>query len=217
MPSCERLPAGMLIACLLLTVAALLIGHVLPAASTDSALDQNTCALPCFFGVTLGTTSFDQAIEAVQNSGHPPQIGDTLISFPLTDVQERSASAAINFDGNGRAVSARLIPIDAFADIGQMSDLVLIDSTPTRVFRTCDQVVPVRFLLIFDTQNQLIMAEALPLASDLAPDTPLTFFEATTDGNSALYDEQSSFGCSVEIRWIGFAPLWKYFRLNPLD
>ncbi len=217
MPSLWRLPAGMLLACLLLTVAALLIGHAFPAASTDSALAQSSCALPCFFGVTLGSTSFDQAIQAIQHSGYPPQIGDALISFPLTDVQNRRTSAAINFDADGRAASARLIPIDSLADIGQLSDLLLIDSTPTHVFRTCDQVQPVRFLFTFGSQTEMIMAEVLPPADNLTPDTPLTYFEATTDGASALYDEQSSFGCSVEIGWIGFAPLWKYLRLKPLD
>ena len=63
--------------------------------------------------------------------------------------------------------------------------------------------------MTFGAHDQLLVE--LFLQGELAPDTPITVFDLSGVGSRSLYDARSSFGCSVESGWMGFAPLWKYF------
>jgi hypothetical protein len=109
--------------------------------------------------------------------------------------------------------SVRMSAIDLFTNIGQFGDLLLAGQKPNHVFHTCTYVLPVRFLMTFGAYDELLV-ELFPQGG-LAPNTPITLFDLSSIGSRSLYDARSSFGCTVESGWLGFAPLWKYFAVSP--
>lgn len=93
-----------------------------------------------------------------------------------------------------------------------LADLLLEGYRPNRVFRTCADMYPVRFMITFGAQDELLI-ELFPQGK-LNPRTRPAVFDIAGTGSRSLYDERISFGCSVETPWYGFAPLWKYFRVE---
>jgi hypothetical protein len=136
-------------------------------------------------------------------------VSDYLIMFPLVDHEGRAAMASLYFEPGGVLTSVRLSAVDQIADLGQIADLMLAGQTPSRLFRTCDSVLPVRFLVTFGAHDQ-VLVELSPQDA-LAPDTPLTLFDLSATGSRSLYDARASFGCSVETEWFGFAPISRFF------
>lgn len=204
----------MLAVCCLLSGGALGVSRLLPAPADPSLIARNSCALPCFFGVTPGATTRDEAPAILDQTVAATQVSDFLITFPLVDNEGRAALASLYFEPGGVLTSIQLIAIDPLTNLGQLSDLLLAGETPARLFRTCDLVVPVRFLMLLGEHDQ-ILVELYPEHS-LAPDTPLTLFDLSVVGSRSLYDARASFGCSVDTGWYGFAPLSRYFaNMNP--
>ncbi len=61
-----RAPALVFAACLLLVVAARLVGSAQPPPAALDALHLNDCRLPCWVGIEVGVTAFDDAIDRVR-------------------------------------------------------------------------------------------------------------------------------------------------------
>lgn len=212
-----RLTLAALALCCALAGAALGIGRLLPTPTDGSMIARNPCALPCFFGITPGETSREQAadflawyVTAAQVSDS--QVSDSLITFPLIEDDRHATLATLSFEPGGGLDSVRLVAVMPVVGVGQFSDVLLAGQKPTRAFRTCDGVLPVRFLITFGAQDQ-IMVE-LFAADGLQPATPITLFDISTAGSRSLYDARASFGCSVETGWLGFAPPWRYASIR---
>jgi hypothetical protein len=184
--------------------------RLLPAPPDTSLLERNPCALPCFFGVTPGVTTRDQAEELLSESVGVTRVSDTLLTFPLMDNSGRAALVSILSDANRLVESVRMSSIDFDPDLEQFGDLLLTGQTPVQVFRTCADMDHVRFLMTFGAGESLLI-ELYPNGK-LTPTTPITLVDISRPGQRSLTDARSSFGCSVETHWYGFAPLWKYFR-----
>lgn len=177
-----------------------------------SLLAANPCALPCFFGVTPGSTTRTQAIERLGNTVSIVLVSDTLLTFPLVDSSGKSALVSIINDVDGLVESIRIIAISSNTSLAQFGDLLLTNQTPVQVFRTCADMDTVRFLMTFGAGETLLL-ELFPQGK-LTPSTPITLVDIARPGQRSLTDARSSFGCSVETRWYGFAPLWKHFRFE---
>ncbi|MBI1259702.1 MAG: hypothetical protein GC204_19720 [Chloroflexi bacterium] len=190
----------------------MLLGHLLPPPADSTALARNPCALPCFFGVIPGETTYAQALDSLSQSVHASADNAASISFSLLDSEGHTSLASISFDADGLAESARIIPIDLFAQTGTLGDLLAAGQTPNHVYHTCDYLLPIRFLITFGAHDELV-TEVFPLGG-LAPNSRVTLFDLSTAASRSLYDATSSFGCSVQTNWIGLAPLWKYFSVD---
>lgn len=173
----------------------------------QSLLAANPCTLPCFFGVTPGSTTRAQAVDHLNKTVGVTLVSDTLLTFPLVDSSGQSALVSLINDADGLVESIRVTAIST--DLAQFGDLLLTGQTPVQVFRTCVDMDNVRFLMTFGAGETLLL-ELFPQGK-LTPSTPVTLVDIARPGQRSLTDARSSFGCSVETRWYGFAPLWKYF------
>jgi hypothetical protein len=196
----------LLAVCCLLTAATIPVGRLLPRQDSRTVLARNPCALPCFFGVTPGATTREQAMTALAAYVDVTRVSDYLLTFALVDSEGRIAFASVNIGIDGVVESVELAAVNWVADVGQLGDV--LRTRPTHVYKTCTGVRPTRFLLSFGALNE-IAVELLPGAA-VAPDTPIPAFTERATGTRTLDDIRSSFGCSVEVVWRGFAPLWKY-------
>lgn len=206
----RRLAFTVTLLCALLTAGLVLGLRLLPAPSQSSVLERNPCELPCFFGVIPGTTTRAEAEDILSRSVGIRRVSDTLLTFPLISTEEKAALVSIISGADGWVESLRLSSIDINPDLGQLGELLLAGQTPIQVFRTCADMDHVRFLMTFGTGETLLL-ELFPQGK-LTPTTPITLVDIARPGQRSLMDARSSFGCSVETRWYGFAPLWKYFR-----
>lgn len=186
-----------------------LSGAVLSAPPNSSLFAANPCALPCFFGLTPGITTRAQAIDHLSKTVGVTLVSDTLLTFSLVDSNGQSALVSIVNDADGLVESVRIIAIGTETDLAQFGDLLLTGQTPMQVFRTCADMDNVRFLTTFGAGETLLL-ELFPQGK-LTPSTPITLVDIAPPNQRSLTDARSSFGCSVETRWYGFAPLWKYF------
>ena len=205
-----RLLLTIVVVIILLIGAAVLIGRSSPPEANRSVLASNPCSLPCLFGITPGQTTRAQAI-AILKPYKPTQISDAVIIFPLLDHSGRMADASVSFDANAQATSVRITAVDLFANVATLRDLLNSGQKPTHLFRTCDAILPVRFLISFGAGDELL-AELFP-QGDLSLSTPITTLDLSTAAARSLSDARLSFGCSVETVWMGFAPMWKYFSV----
>lgn len=179
------------------------------APPNPSLLAENPCALPCFFGITPGITTRAQAVEHLGSTVGITPVSDTLLTFPLVDNNGQGALVSILNDADGLVESIRVIAIGTDTNFAQFGDLLLAGQTPVQVFRTCADMDNVRFLTTFGAGETLLL-ELFPQGK-LTPSTPITLVDIARPNQRSLTDARSSFGCSVETRWYGFAPLWKYF------
>ncbi len=186
-----------------------------PPEAAASALTRNPCALPCFFGVIPGETSRDQAGEVLaQYDIQPTVVSDYLMTFPLVDPDGRLINVSIYFGADGLVDTVRVFASDLFAQVGRVGDLLLAGQVPHRLFRTCNQVFPGRYMMTFGQYDQ-VLVELLP-SGNLAPNTPIVTLDIATVGSRSLYDARASFGCTVNSVWRGFAAAWKY-RFAPIE
>lgn len=192
-------------------VAARFIGRSLPP-SGSSIVFESPCALPCVLNIVPGSARRDAAFAALEASGAEPVVlGVGLIAFQVYDPAGSAAQGLllISFEDQQTVETVRISPIDPDVHIMQLGDLVLDRPAPA-VFRSCSEVRPVRMLLLFG-ENREIIAEILP-DGRLTPHTPLTLLDVSARNVRTLYDARASFGCSVEVEWRGFAALWRYFE-----
>ncbi|MCC6804993.1 MAG: hypothetical protein IT319_19080, partial [Anaerolineae bacterium] len=185
-------------------------GTISSAPPNPSLLAANPCALPCFFGVTPGSTTRAQATALLSKTVGITLVSDTLLTFPLVDSSGQSALVSIVNDAEGLVESVRIIAIGTDTNLAQFGDLLLTGQTPVQVFRTCADMDTVRFLMTFGAGETLLL-ELFPQGK-LTPSTPITLVDIARPNQRSLTDARSSFGCSVETHWYGFAPLWKYFQ-----
>lgn len=186
-----------------------LSGSVSSAPPNPSLLAANPCALPCFFGVTPGSTTRAQAAALLSKTVDVTLVSDMLLTFPLVDSSGKSALVSIVNDADGLVESVRIIALGSNTSLAQFGDLLLAGQTPGQVFRTCAEIDNVRFLMTFGAGETLLL-ELFPQGK-LTPSTPVTLVDISPPDQRSLTDARSSFGCSVETHWYGFAPLWKYF------
>lgn len=201
-----RTALATLVLCCLLTAATIPAGRLLPRQDSRTLLARNPCALPCFFGVTPGATSREQAMTALAAYVDVTRVSDYLLTFALVDSEGRIAFASVNIGVDGVVESVQLAAVNWVADIGQLGDV--LQTRPTHVYKTCTGVRPTRFLLSFGALDE-VTVELLPGVA-LAPNTPISVFTERAPGTRTLDDVRASFGCSVEVGWRGLAPLWKY-------
>lgn len=206
----RRLSLTVILLCWCMTGGVTLGLRLLPVLPHNSMLERNSCAFPCFFGVTPGVTTRDDAETILSQSVSVTRVSDTLLTFPLLNNNGRTALVSIISDTNGLVESIRINSIDLNPDLGQLGDLLLTGQTPIQVFRTCADMDHFRFLMTFGA-GEALLVELYPNGK-LTPNTPITLVDISRPGQRSLTDARSSFGCSVETRWYGFAPLWKYFR-----
>lgn len=201
--SFSRLPFAVMLCCLVLTCGCIFGLRALHTYEA-SVLTGNSCALPCFYGVTPGEISRSQAVAIFTAQNPIIRVTEDPLVFTLLDVHNRRVMVSIFSDDSGLVDSLRLNapPI--------LADLLLEGHQPNRVFRTCTDMYPVRFMITFGTQDELLI-ELFP-RDKLNPNTRPAVFDIAGAGSRSLYDERISFGCSVETPWYGFAPIWKYFR-----
>ncbi len=195
----------------LLIAGTLLIARGIPAPPTESLIAHSPCDLPCFYGVTPGETRSAGALAAFSAYTDALHIRRDLEGFPFVDANGNTAYVSLLFDNNQIVIETRLWALDTDANIGQLGELLLVDRKPTHVFRTCGSVLPARFLLTFGAHDELLVE--LFVQDDLAPQTPISLIDVSA-GWRALDSARTSFGCTVETDWFGFAPLWKYFAVR---
>ena len=193
--------------CYLLTGAALLVGRLLPTPEY-SVLARNPCALPCFYGVVPGVTTGAQGVHLHPSGPTAAPVDDSLLTAPLADADGRISIALMNLNADGRVETVRVSAAYWIVDIGHLSDALLAWGEPTRVYRTCTRVRPVSMLLSFGAEDSLFV-ELLP-SERLTPETPVSVIWLMSAGARPLDNVRTSFGCSVEVAWRGFAPLWSY-------
>ena len=202
--SFRRLPLLVMLCCFALT-GGLVFGIRALFPYEASVLTDNPCALPCFYGVTPGETTRSQAAEIYARQDPIIRVTEDPMVFTLLDSSSRSVHVSVYSDSAGMVNSLHLNAPPIFAD------LLLAGHQPNRVFRTCGDMYPVRFMITFGAQDELLI-ELFPRDS-LNPRTRPALFDIAGTGSRPMYNEQISFGCSVETPWYGFAPIWKYFRV----
>lgn len=200
----RRLPVLVLLCCLILT-GGLVFGLRALSPYETSVLTGNPCPLPCFYGVTPGEITRSQAVAIYTEQDPLIRVTEDPLVFTLLDPHSRSIMISVFSNSDGIVDSLRLNapPI--------LADLLLEGYRPNRVFRTCADMYPVRFMITFGAQDELLI-ELFP-RDKLNPRTRPAVFDIAGTGSRSLYDERISFGCSVETPWYGFAPIWKYFRV----
>lgn len=203
-----RLALAALAILFVLTGAALLVGRLLPPPPAHSILALNPCALPCFYGISPGTMTRAQAVDTLVHSVEAATVGDYVLAVPLADADGRVSIASIEADADGQIESVRVSQPYWIADVARLGEIILARGAPTRVFRTCTGIQPMRLLLSFGKANDLTI-ELLP-EGRLAPDSPISVFRLIRAGSRTLDELRESFGCSVGVPWRGFAALWRY-------
>lgn len=208
-----RLALPLLALCCALT-SVILLSRFIASPGARSLIADNPCALPCFYGVTPGETHFNEAARVLERYFDATLVDDALITFPITGSDGTTSVTSLGFEANGTLGAMFVASVAPFAGLGQFSDLLLAGQQPSRVYRTCDGVSPIRFLITFGTENR-VLAE-LFAEDQLTPQTAVTLLDMSAPGSRSLYDARTSFGCSVETGWHGFAPMWRYFADNGL-
>ncbi len=204
-----RMGIVVLVLCCVLTGGVIAVSRLAPAPAGGSIIAHNPCALPCFFGVTPGDASRDDTTRFVARYVAAPPLTNAPITFPLFEGDGVTSLATMSFQNDGSLNSLRLVAVAPVAGVGQLSDVLLAGQKPAHVYRTCEGVSPVRFLMTFGAQDQ-VMVE-LFVEGELMPETTITLLDISAAGSRSLYDARASFGCSVETGWHGFAPLRTYF------
>lgn len=174
-----------------------------------SLIARSPCALPCFYGVTPGETSHNEAALALERYFDATLADGDLITLPLTEPGGMTVVASLSFEADGTLDAMFAAAVAPIAGLGQFSDLLLAEHRPSRFFRTCDGVYPVRFLITFGDDDR-VLAE-LYAVDALTPETTITVLDVAAPGARLLDDARTSFGCAVETGWHGFAPVWRYF------
>lgn len=195
-----------------------------PAAA--GILTRSGCALPCLVSVVPGMTS-GEALAQLAASGAEDIRGPydglyavRVITFVVRNIAGGRVIGLVGLDveTGQRVDTVRVSPLDMYANIDTLSDLLLSpygqSLGASRVFRTCDGILPRRMLFIFGHNAELV-AELRPLGQSLGtplqPGTPLLSVVLNAPRPENLQSVQSNFGCSVEVEWRGFAALWRYF------
>lgn len=204
-----RMELAVLVLCCVLTGGVVALSRLTLTPTGGSIIARSPCALPCFSGVTPGNASHDDTTRFVARYVAAPALTNAPITFPLFEGESVTSLVTMSFETDGSLNSLRLVAVAPVAGVGQLSDVLLAGQKPTHVFRTCDGVLPVRFLMTFGAADQ-VMVE-LFVEGELAPETTITLLDISAAGSRSLYDARASFGCSVETGWHGFAPLRTYF------
>lgn len=214
--SCYRVAAGLFLIFTLLIGSIRALGAAHPL-HTTSLLADNPCALPCLWGITPGASTRADVIAILPDTTGQPvaDVGAGLLYFTIDAGDRGSAQGVVLIDLNDRTTvqTVRLSPLSQGQPIATLADALLYGLLPRSVYRTCTGITPVRLLIIFG-DNAELMVEAL-FPERLSPALPLTLFDLSVRNIRSAYDARASFGCSVETGWLGFAPRWRYFAAAP--
>ncbi len=176
-----------------------------------SFVAQNSCVLPCVYGITPGETEVEQARLIVEQlsggtfSDSPMDGGSLVFQFQRDDLAV-FGMMALNIPSATLISAVSLLPGDP-GDLGTLGDLMAAELHPTHVYRSCDTTIPT--MLIAFGEDTRVVAEML-LGRGLHPETPLTFLRVYPEGGDPLSESLLSFGCTIEIGWRGFVPRARY-------
>jgi hypothetical protein len=185
-----------------------LVGAAMPTAWHLSIVTDNTCALPCVYGIMPGISTRDQASRLFDRSA----LSFTMLSEvkPASILREsdssRSMMVRIDFSSASSNIvhSVQIYQISTDYNLGFLSDLLLAGYEPRRVYAACGDAN--RMILVLNDQG--LYVQVMPEAQ-LTPNHAIMLLGVTTDGGE-LSQTISSFGCTAESDWMGFASQWKY-------
>ena len=184
--------------------------------TNGSIMAQNSCPLPCVFGITPGQTRRDEVEAKIENIvlqqrdfGVSP--GGNFI-FRLLDGRNQALFGIVRFDEfEPNLVSSIGVAMwGVHSQVWRLGDVLAAGLQPHRVFRSCDSIVP-RLLIFFGGEDRY-SGEIQLRGSHLRPEALLTSLEVFMPGEAGLSSARQNFGCTVEIGWHGFAPRWVYFN-----
>jgi len=185
-----------------------LVGTSLPPAGVF--ITENVCRLPCVYGIIPGRTERTAALAIAERiSAGNFSLENQSGTFMRIDTGAGVVLGMIAFDlPDSTLVRALGFSPAPESSLGSLGDLLAAGLQPAGVYRSCDTAIP-RMLIAFGDQPQVI-AE-LRLAEHLRPATPVTFLRVFASSDTTLSEALTSFGCTVESEWRGFAPRWVYF------
>lgn len=192
----------------ILTGGTIALSRLLPDSPNRLLVGGNPCVLPCFYDIVPGETIHDEAAHALERHFDAVLVDGTLVTFPLTKPGGMTAIASLSFEADSTLGAMFVAAVAPVAGLGQFSDLLLTGQRPSHVYRTCDGVYPIRFLITFGADDR-VLAE-LYAVDALTPETTVTVLDISAPGSRSLDDARTSFGCTVETGWHGFAPMWRY-------
>ncbi|MEP7291076.1 MAG: hypothetical protein ABI835_04800, partial [Chloroflexota bacterium] len=128
--SFRRLTLFVMLLCSSVTIALVFGWRLFPNLNDSVLLRSNPCALPCFYGVTPGETTHDQAAAIFARYDPTTIVHDEPMIFTLPDSRSRTVLVSIFSNANGLVESIHLNapPI--------LADLLLTGQPPSHVFRT---------------------------------------------------------------------------------
>jgi hypothetical protein len=182
-----------------------------------SLLADNPCTLPCLWGITPGTSTRADVLTILpETTGQPvADVGAGLLYFTIDAGDRGSAQGVVLIDLGDRTTvqTVRLSPLTQGHPIATLADALLYGLPPRSVYRTCAGITPIRLLIIFGDDAELMVEALFP--ERLLPAQPLTLFDLSVRNIRSAYDARASFGCSVETGWLGFVPRWRYLAVDP--
>lgn len=175
-------------------------------------LAYSSCSFPCIFGITPGVSSRTEALDQLSQLVLVTDPSQNVFGLPVAGAPPETVlpyTLEIQYGEDEKTETLRLIA-NINGELARLGDVLRLGGTPTRVFRACNGVFPVRMLLAFGQYEQLVVE--LILRDGLDPSSPVVMVDAARVGTRTLFDARESFGCSIEVRWHGFAPLWRYVQ-----
>jgi hypothetical protein len=194
--------------CAVLLGVTTLVGAATPIARHLSIVTDNTCALPCVYGIMPGISTRDQASRLFDRSA----LSFTMLSEikPVSILREsdssRSMMVRIDFSSASSDIvhSVQIYQISPDYNLGFLSDLLLAGYEPRSVYAACGDAN--RMILVLDEPG--LYVQVTPEAQ-LTPNHAIMLLGVTTDGEG-LSQTIRNFGCAVVTDWMGFASQWKY-------
>lgn len=196
---------------LLIISAVMVIGRAQSSIS-EQPLTSNPCAFPCMLGIVPGQTTREDAIQILLSIGLTPDAGQNMFvrtASPPTDEVETLYIVQLQSNADNQVSWLRLIA-GSNSELSYLGDLLSKGEHPVRLFRACTGMFPFRMMMVFGEYQQVIVE--LLIDSEISPFTPILLVDSSEPGTRSVFDARASFGCSVEVRWRGFAPLWRYMR-----
>lgn len=199
------LPLSLLCAALL--TVAMLSGRLMPLPEHASLLTNNSCSLPCVFGVVPRITSRNDALKAFENIALRTTVLETLPEYDQRGSRGTQSLLALLDLSDTEEMTVRsvtLYQLDDRRDLGVLSDFLLAGYQPTHVYSRCASTD--RLIIVLNETGLFIQ---ITLNTRVDPDARVLIF-GTTGGSDGLPRALETFSCVAISDWSGVAALWKY-------
>ncbi|NWG18359.1 MAG: hypothetical protein HXY41_17180 [Chloroflexi bacterium] len=189
---------------LLVAVFTALVAVVPPLAGASAAAavaQTDDCHLPCWKGIIPGETTFNQALQILDDQGFQKLPNLDTINLPGQYFYIAAQPTDICQVGltNTRALEAIVREVSLwFCQPQKLGDLMMLVDAPSTI-------LPLTSLLVY-SEGRIVFILSQPFCSDrLSPYSAIRYISLTDDKfNQPLFSQ------TAKLPWRGFSPPWRY-------